>query len=125
MRDASGKLLACWVPLQDQTEGSITKYPINVVRTRKEGERKITEILVVIDPENVTGAYLANAEARNDEIGHPCIAFTFNKKGGELFGKLTGEHLPDKSEPGVKYQLGIILDGRLYSVAEYPNNDHR
>jgi serine/threonine protein kinase len=114
--DPAGKRQAYWVPLQDQSEGNTAKYPKSIVRTRKEGEREIAEILVVVDPYNVTGAYLKNAEAKNDELGHPCISFTFNGAGGELFGKLTGEHLPDTENHEIRYQLGIILDGKLYSA---------
>ena len=113
--DASGKRLAFWVPLQDQTKDVITKYPKNAVRTRKEGEREIAEVLVLDDSYNITGLYLTKAGVVEDN-GHPCINFTFNAEGGELFGKLTGEHLPDEANNDFRYQLGIVLDGKLYSA---------
>ncbi len=33
-----------------------------------------------------------------------------------MFGKITSEHLPDKEKLEIRYQLGIILDGKLYSA---------
>ena len=41
--------------------------------------------------------------------------FTFNSTGGQLFGELTGNHLPDKLTD-FTYKLGIVLDGELYSA---------
>ena len=32
-----------------------------------------------------------------------------------MFGKLTGEHLPNDST-GISYSLGIIIDGELFSA---------
>ena len=43
------------------------------------------------------------------------MSFTFNDAGGELFGKLTGDHLPNDST-GLFYKLGIIIDGELFSA---------
>ena len=99
-------------------------------RTRKVGEREITEILVVNDIYNVTGGYLTQADAGTDQQGQPCVNFTFNTAGGQLFGELTGNHLPDKLTD-FTYKLGIILDGELYSAPSIqstiyrPRRDHR
>ena len=80
------------------------------------------EILVVADPYNVTGAYLTKAAVAPDQRGKPCIDFTFNDTGGQLFAKLTGDHLPDKLT-GFTYKLGIILDGELFSAPFDPEHD--
>ena len=48
--------------------------------------------------------------------------FTFNSDGGQLFGELTGDHLPDKLTD-FTYKLGIILDGELYSAPVDPKHD--
>ena len=48
-------------------------------------------------------------------VEEPGVGFTFNDAGGQLFGKLTGDHLPNKST-GVTYKLGIIIDGELFSA---------
>ena len=47
--------------------------------------------------------------------GKPCIIFGFDNAGGQLFGQLTGSHLPDKLT-GFSYRLAIILDDEVYSA---------
>jgi preprotein translocase subunit SecD len=116
VHDADGKKVAFWVPFANSSKDELAKYSKNIVRTRKEGDREIAEVLVLIDHQNVTGAYIAKAEAKDDERGMPCILFNFNEAGSKLFGQLTGEHLPDPEKPENRYQLGIILDGKLYSA---------
>jgi preprotein translocase subunit SecD len=114
--DSSGKRLAYWAPFAYSSKEELEKYQKNILRTRKDANQDFKEILVLVDPQNVTGAYLAKAEVKDDELGHPSIHFTFNDTGGKLFGQLTGEHLPDPEKPENRYQLGIILDGKLYSA---------
>jgi SecD/SecF fusion protein len=70
---------------------------------------------VVADPYNVTGKHLTQAMAAADNEGRPYLEFTFDDAGGQLFAKLTAEHLPDKKF-GSPYHLGIILDGQLQSA---------
>ena len=115
--DSSGKKVAWWVPLKAGSERSVagTGYAGIARRSKKSGDRDVTEILVVADAYNVTDAYLMRVEASSDRRGQPCINFTFNAAGGKLFAKLTGDHLPDKLT-GFSYKLGIILDGELYSA---------
>ena len=73
-------------------------------------------MLVVKDNEDVTGQYLTRADCDTDPTtGRPCISFAFNSIGAQLFGKLTGDNLPD-SVRGFTRRLGIILDGELYSA---------
>jgi SecD/SecF fusion protein len=113
--DSSGKRLAWWVPVKAGEEKSFAGDADIARRAKKQGRRDITEILVVGDPCNVSGAYLAKAEASTDNSGHLLVNFTLNDAGGKLFAKLTGDHLPDKSTD-FKYRLGIILDGELCSA---------
>jgi preprotein translocase subunit SecD len=112
--DPSGKRLAWWVPVRAGSERGFD-YPEIARRTRKAGDREVTEILVVADPHNVTGAYLTQARLQFDRFGQPNVSFTFNDAGGELVGKLTGDHLPNDST-GVSYWLGILIDGELLSA---------
>ena len=70
---------------------------------------------MVKDTYDVTGGYLTRAAAGTDEKGQPAVHFNFNSQGGELFGELTGSHLPDTAS-GFHYKLGIILDNELYSA---------
>ncbi len=112
--DASGNLLAWWVPVKPE-EADKVNYPEVARRTRKVGVHDVTEILVVNDIYNVNGGYLTQAATSTDDKGQPCVNFTFNGTGGQLFGELTGNHLPDKLTD-FSYKLGIILDGEMYSA---------
>ncbi len=112
--DSSGKRLAWWVPIKAGQERSLGGRDV-VRRTRAKGDREITETLVVADPYNVTGDYLTKAVADTDARGRPEVALTFNEAGGQLFEKLTGDHLPDPAM-NLRYRLGIILDGKLCSA---------
>lgn len=113
--DSSGSRLAWWVPAHPETEAGFAGYPDIARRTRKRDEREVMEVLVVADPYNVTGRYLTRAEPDSDPRGRPTVSFVFNDAGGSLFGKLTGNHLPDRSAD-VRYRAGIILDGELFSA---------
>jgi SecD/SecF fusion protein len=114
--DAAGKKLAWWVPVKNikDLQGAV-EFPTLAVRTKKKAGREITEILVVADAQNITGDYLTRVKATADERGMPNVNFSFSKKGGQLFGKLTGEHLPDDST-GFSCKLAIILDGEVFSA---------
>jgi hypothetical protein len=120
--DGSGKRLAWWAPLKAGAAGSMNDPDI-ARRVRNVGQHRVTEILVVADPYNVTGGYITAAELDYDWLGHPTLEFRLSKAGGILFGKLTGDHLPNKSA-GVTYKLGIILDGELYSAPAVMSTIH-
>ena len=53
----------------------------------------------------VTGEYLAAAEETWDEMGRPKVAFTMDRKGAELMGKLTGDN--------VGRLMAIVLDDKV------------
>ena len=64
---------------------------------------------VLDDTVPVTGASLEDAKVRTDsQFGMPTIAFTFNKEGGKVFERFTGESVG-------KY-LAIVLDGVVHSA---------
>jgi preprotein translocase subunit SecD len=56
----------------------------------------------------VTGEYLANADETWDEMGRPEVAFTMDRKGSDLMGKLTGENVGRK--------MAIVLDEKVTSA---------
>jgi preprotein translocase subunit SecD len=56
----------------------------------------------------VTGEYLVTADETWDEMGRPKVAFTMDRKGSELMGKLTGENVGRK--------MAIVLDERVNSA---------
>jgi SecD/SecF fusion protein len=114
-KDKSGQLEAWWVPVKTGQETSLRQASDIAVREKRKNGRPTTEVLVLNDLYNVTGAYLTKANAGVDYQGRPCIDFTFNRSGGQLFGELTGTHLPDELS-GFSYRLAIILDGEAYSA---------
>ena len=115
IRDSTGERLGWWVPLAAVTKGVtqfILHYPEIKTRTRKVGNREVTEVLVADDPYNVTGDYLHSASPGFGEAGIS-VDFGFNGKGAALFSELTGRNLP---EGEFTRKMGIILDGRLWSA---------
>jgi preprotein translocase subunit SecD len=56
----------------------------------------------------VTGEYLSNADETWDEMGRPEVAFTMDRKGSELMGKLTGDNVGRK--------MAIVLDEKVTSA---------
>jgi SecD/SecF fusion protein len=113
--DSANNLLAWWVPVKPGEEQSLS-YPGIARRTRKVGNHETLEILVDNDIYNVTGLYLAKADTGTDpKTGKPCVYFTFTNQGGQLFGELTGTHMPDEAS-GFSYKLAILLDGQLCSA---------
>ena len=73
----------------------------------KESQRVLSAFLVG-DTADLTGDYLEDARVSFDNRQRPIVTFQFNAKGGEIFQKLTGEH--------VGSQLAIVLDDRVYSA---------
>lgn len=57
----------------------------------------------------VTGKDLRTAEPSTDENGQPAVSFTLTAEGGRKFYEFTSAHVKDL--------LGVILDGRVQSVA--------
>jgi SecD/SecF fusion protein len=108
-----GKLEAKWVPMVKEEESYYRDQQQFAVRENKRGQ---LEILVLSDPENVTGDYLRNASAAFDQKGKPCVKFSFDASGARLFGELTTSNMPDPVQPELKRYLAIILDGELFSA---------
>jgi SecD/SecF fusion protein len=117
LRDAEGRVLAWWVPVARGQEDNF-QYPEIATRKRKDPRSgyEFTEVLVVKDPFDVTGAYLVHAGPGFDRTGAPAVFFTFNSEGGMRFGGLTGNNLPETGQVEFTRKLGIILDGYLYSA---------
>lgn len=113
--DSEGNLLAWWVPVTAGQERSFQSYTEIATRTRTIRGKQRLEILVVKDPFDVTGAYLAQSRTDVDQTGRPCVNFIFNARGGQLFAQLTSRNLPDDVQ-NFSRKLGIILDNNLYSA---------
>jgi SecD/SecF fusion protein len=113
--DGKDNLQAWWVPVSHGREKIFEAYPEIARRTRKTPKGDLTEVLVVKDDYDVNGGYLTQAASDTDRKGNPCVSFKFNTAGGQLFGLLTGNHLPDELTD-FSYKLAIILDGEIYSA---------
>lgn len=115
LKGPGGALLAFWVPVAQKARKDFEADPDVVKRVRKVRNEERLEVLVIKDEWDVTGAYLVRAVRGTDEKGGYAVHFSFNAAGGNLFGRLTGNHLPDERR-NLKYRLGIILDGYLESA---------
>ena len=73
----------------------------------KESQRILAAYLVPAAAD-ITGDYLEDARVGFDNRQRSIVQFQFNAQGGELFQKLTGDHIGS--------QLAIVLDERVYSA---------
>ncbi len=110
-----GEPVAKWVPYDIDEFGPIDA-PVEEGDIRGESVVKrmgvhAAEILVIIDPFNVTGEYLAGASKDVGPEGFE-VRFRFDSQGANRFGRLTGKHVPNPRP----YFLGIILDEQLRSA---------
>jgi SecD/SecF fusion protein len=121
LKDAKGNVQAWWVPVHSRPITEDRVYPAVmpgeefVERTRNRGQREVTEVLVLKDPFDVTGAYLEQAMPDHDDFGQPCVGFVLGSAGAQRLGALTSDNLPDALQ-GFARRLGIIVDGQLYSA---------
>jgi SecD/SecF fusion protein len=107
--------LAWWVPVEADQETNFEGYGEIATRRMSYRGKPMQHVLVVNDTYNITGGYLSQSRTGVDQNGRPCVFFTFNTRGGQLFGGLTGENLPDEAQDFSR-KLGIILDRYLYSA---------
>ena len=134
VQNADGKRTARWVPVQEEADLRAVEDDQIATRKRMQGGREVVEVLVAMDPFNVTGEHLKRAHPSVDRTGKPSITVhsssegstefrvnrtgklsitvEFSPRGGKLLGALTGDNLPDPAD-GFARRLGIILDGEL------------
>jgi preprotein translocase subunit SecD len=88
--------------------------------TDERQSKKFDYFVLMRDPvpgKEVTGQYLSSVTAGVDQNSKPCVNFTFNEKGGNLFYEITSSNLPSGSEASRFYRhLAIILDGQIVSA---------
>lgn len=112
--DESGTVIAEWVPIYVNPrtdELAVQRVPEgNMIEV--DGR---TEVLLIVEPEaDQINTDNMDSYLTTDERGRWAVGFRFNTENAYRFGRLTGAHLP---RPGViEYQLGIVLDGELYSA---------
>jgi preprotein translocase subunit SecD len=77
----------------------------NVIRETGAGE---TQVLVLLEPYNVTGADVSLVYATYDEHRQPCLSATLTKDGAARMKKLTSRNL--------KRQLGVVFQRTLFTA---------
>ena len=110
----AGNNVAKWVPYDVAEFGPVDQMDDRGVAKRLAGNTP--EILVLLDPWNVTGDYLTSATKGLDDRGGPAVHFAFNREGAQRFRQLTGKNRPHPSTPNIFRHLGILLDGQLLSA---------
>ncbi|MEX0939354.1 MAG: protein translocase subunit SecD [Pirellulales bacterium] len=111
--EMDGRDVARWVILDEQ-QFDLERETGLITRPRPDGQ---TEVLVILDPRNVTGDMLARVSEGVDETGRPAVNFRFNARGATQFGRLTGDNLPIRATNFFR-RLGIVLDNRLLSAPQ-------
>lgn len=108
------QVVALWVPLdENEDQTPILNDPNLATRRTPDGK---SEVLAMIDKQNVNGGYLRNATAQPDpSTGRPSVGFLFDSRGADLFYRLTSDNDKDPTT-GFERRLGILLDGSLYSA---------
>jgi SecD/SecF fusion protein len=77
-------------------------------RLDRDTRRLVSVPYLVKKPVLLTGDMVRDARVSYDEYNEPQVNFTFTRRGGEIFAKITGEN--------VKRRLAIILDGVVRSA---------
>lgn len=120
----NGKLVAKWRE-PGRLHGSTTTYKdvgfngdVKFRQFDRNG-KQITEFLVVC-PERedlaITGRDLVNSSQGMGQDGSPTVNFKFNSRGGALFSRLTGAHLPREGANEFKTRLAILLNDEVHSA---------
>ncbi|MBL9091562.1 MAG: protein translocase subunit SecD [Planctomycetaceae bacterium] len=105
--------IAKWVPVA-ANEAAGFGPPTFETRTVDRGSLgQELQVLLVNDPQNVTGEYLVDAGVGADNRGQPAVTFRFNAAGGIRFEQLTSQNLP---QDGHFNQLAIVLDNFVQSA---------
>lgn len=84
-----------------------------------EDGKQVKEFLVVVDEDpsrRIDGRFLTNVRETLTERGLG-IAFTFNERGGYLFGQVTSRNRPQEGA-GFHSRLAILLNGQIHSAPQ-------
>ena len=107
------EFVAKWVPYDERAFGPVDQAEGYVKRMADD----TPEILVLIDPMNVTGDYLTSATKGTDyETGGLAVHFSFDSQGATKFERLTSQNLPNPATANVYRHLGIVLDNKLVNA---------
>lgn len=109
--------VARWVDVESQAAEILKADARNTMRSIP-GETRKSQILVILDPYNVTSDYVKRARPGVDDQGKIAVFFELTRNGAERFEKLTGSNLPQNAE---YLQMGIIVNNLLYSAPRIVN----
>ena len=85
LKDADGKREAWWVPVQEGADPWLVKDKLLATRKRMQGDREVVEVLVAMDPFNITGDLLKQAHPSVDRTGKPSITVHSSSEGSTEF----------------------------------------
>jgi len=104
--------VARWVDIDSQAEAILLGDLKNIVRELP-GDAGKKQILVILDPYNVTSDYVKRARPGIDQSGKPAVYFSLTASGAARFEKLTGSNLPQNDQ---YRHMGIIVENVLRSA---------
>ncbi|MDB4731259.1 protein translocase subunit SecD, partial [bacterium] len=115
------KMVAMWRPvaLDENKEPKIEGGGRVHSRATPEGSASPREYLVVVDPDQarrITGRYLVSVREQITERGL-AVGFTFNERGGYLFGQVTSRNRPQEGA-GFHSRLAVLLNGSIHSAPQ-------
>jgi len=112
--NASGKVLARWVPIFDSQKSSFTNIDF-VIRGGERG-RPLEALVKYDDGVDITGEHLTLVTRGMGSDGSPGVSFNFDAIGSNKFGRLTNANRPDPVQSRLIRHLGIVLNDSLYSA---------
>ncbi len=97
--------------MQDQPNGLLPPDSVLLQGTaRASTDRNEGETWYIVSRASaITGRDLRDAQPSQDQNGQPAVGFSLTGDGGRKFFAFTSEHVKDK--------LGVVLDGKVQSVA--------
>lgn len=115
--DEQGKLIARWVPVSRalQRAGLSERTPV-LTRTREgaQGDPSLLQVLLVVEPYNLSGEHVERAVVLPDAKGRPAVILTLTEEGGRRMQRLTQRYQPISAFGQPRYfHLAIIYDGRI------------
>ena len=116
--DEGRRLIAQWVPVQKSELRTFYRQTDIITRQNKD---EFEVLILYNDGVNVKGDDLRGVtrgmdSGRDGRPPRPGVNFVFNASGGSKFKRLTSKNQPDKFQPNLKRNLGIIMNESLYSA---------
>jgi preprotein translocase subunit SecD len=107
--------VARWIPYSVEEFGSVDAEDKGGRRLVKRLAGEIPQVLVLLDPWDVTGEYVTMASKGVDERTGPAVHIRFNRQGAKRMRQLTSSNLPNQATGAARF-LGIVFDNKLLSA---------